>query len=200
MKLWYAKPSPFARKALVIILEAGLSSRVDLLEVEPATLEAKVCGDNPLGKIPCLITDDDERLFDSRVICEYLDVTFNDARLHPTPGPARWAALRLQALADGIMDAAVSYRYESLRPDSEASPAWMTRQRGKITRALDHLEATPPVHAPITMGEIALACALDYVDLRIADLAWRSTRPHLARWAETIAERPALLATAPGCP
>lgn len=198
MKLWYGKTSPFARKALIVALEAGLGQRLDLLEIDPATLEAQVGGDNPLGKIPCLITDDGQRLFDSRVVCEYLDVTFNGSRLHPAVGPERWAALRLQALADGIMDAAVTCRYESLRPDAERSPAWMSRQRGKITRALDHLEQAPPAGA-VTIGDIALACALDYVAFRMADLDWRAGRPRLATWAEIIAERPALLATAPLC-
>ena len=198
MKLWYAKSSPFARKALVIALEAGLGQSLELLEITPATIEEQVCGDNPLGKIPCLITDAGEPLFDSRVICEYLDVTFNSGRLHPETGPERWSALRLQALADGIMDAAVICRYESLRPDGERSPGWLLRQRGKICRALDHLEATPPANA-ITIGEIALACALDYLDLRLSDLDWRAGRPRLAAWAEVISERPALLATAPVC-
>jgi glutathione S-transferase len=169
---------------------------LDLLEVQPATLEAQVAGDNPLGKIPCLITDDGERLYDSPVICEYLDVTHNAGRLHPATGTERWAALRLQALADGIMDSAVALRYESLRPEHLQSAEWLERQRGKILRALDHLETALPAD-PLSIGDIALACALDYLDLRMPELGWRQGRPALARWAERLGERPSLMATVP---
>lgn len=196
MKLWYSKTSPFARKTLVVALELGLGQRLELQAVEPATLEQQVSGDNPLGKIPCLITDDGERLYDSPVICEYLDVGFGGGRLCPAAGAARWAALTLQALADGIMDAAVLCRYEALRPEGERSAGWAARQTGKILRALDGLEATPP-DGPASIGQIALACALGYLDFRMPELAWRDSRPKLARWYDIIAERPALMATAP---
>ncbi len=197
MRLWYSKPSPFTRKVLVVAHEAGAAARIQLLPVDTVAGDDLLNAENPLGKIPCLVTDDGMmRLFDSRVICEYLDTVLNASRLHPAVSSARWLALRRQALADGVMDAAVLCRYESMRPETLRSAAWVDKQQDKIRRGLDTLEQEHS-GGPVTIGDIATACALGYLDLRFPELNWRAGRPHVPHWFEAFARRPSMLATAP---
>jgi glutathione S-transferase len=146
--------------------------------------------ENPLGKIPALILDDGTVLFDSRVILEWLDVAAGGGRILPAePGP-RFAVLRLQALADGLADAALLIVYETrFRAETERCPAWVVHQQGKIDRTLDALEAAAPAtDAPVTVGTIALACALGYLDLRLGG-RWRDTHPKLVAWLDAFAAR-----------
>jgi glutathione S-transferase len=200
VKLHYNRASPYARKVLVTAHEAGLAERLELLPRAhtPVAPDADLNRDNPLGKIPCLITDDGTSLFDSRVICAYLD-HLAGAGLVPAAGPERWQVLRQEALADGIMDAAVLTRYELvLRPADQRWAGWIEGQMAKIRRALDALEqAAAGPGDRIDAGAIALGCALGYLDFRYPHEAWRTGRPALAAWQARLAARPSMQASAP---
>ena len=136
MKLHYNLASPYVRKARVVAIETGLMDDIELAEVTttPVGPDADLCADNPIGKIPTLVRDDGGALFDSRVICEYLDSLHDGARMFPDSGDARWIALRRQSLADGILDAAGGTRYETfLRPQDLRWPDWIDAQMEKKT-------------------------------------------------------------------
>jgi glutathione S-transferase len=199
MQLHYNIASPFARKVLAVAIETGLDVRIERVKrlMTPVAPDALLNADNPLGKIPCLITDDGMALYDSPVICEYLDSLHHGARMFPS-GPARWTALRRQALADGIMDAAVLTRYETfLRPQEVRWDAWIDSQKQKFLRALDALEFEGASLGVVDIGTLAIACALGYLDFRFPDEDWRAGRPRLAAWLEQFAQRPAIANTAP---
>ncbi len=194
IRLYSSPTTPFGRKVLLVAHELGLADRLEVEAVETASDElARV---NPLSKIPALILDDGSSLYDSRVICEYLDHLAGGNRLHPAPGPARWDALRLQALADGVSEAAVLRLLESRRPPAIQWPDWHTRQQRKITQSLDLLERTPP---PTTadIGTLSLLAALGYLDFRFAPDPWRTPRPRLAAWFASFSARASYRATAP---
>jgi len=201
MQLHANVASPFVRKVRVAALETGLDARIEKLERRqtPVAPDAALNADNPLGKIPCLITDEGLSLYDSRVICEYLDGLHDGPRLFPEPGPARWRALRRQALADGIMDAGVLVRYETfLRPEACRWDAWITNQKQKFRRALDVLEGeAAQLAGVIDIGTIAIGCALGYLDFRYPDEGWRERHPTLAAWFADFARRPSMVETAP---
>ncbi len=201
MKLHYAIASPYVRKVLAVAIETGLRERIELVPraMTPVSPEDELNRDNPLGKIPCLITEDGMSLYDSRVICEYLDSLHDGRRMFPPPGPARWLALRRQAAADGILDAAVNTRYETfLRPAQLRWPEWIEGQMQKIRRTLDALEGEAGDFGDgVDIGTIAIACALGYLDFRYADENWRGRRPALAAWFESFAMRPSIAKTAP---
>jgi glutathione S-transferase len=201
MQLHYNLASPFARKVLVLAREVGLADRLELVVrmVNPVAPVAEVVADNPLGKIPCLVTDDGLALYDSRVIAEYLDGLHDGPRMFPAAGPARWAALRHQAIGDGMMEAAVLARYETLiRPEAKQWDDWTAHQKLKVARAVDALEAeAATLGAGADIGTITIGCALGYLDFRYASDAWRSGHAGLAAWYETFGARPAMLATAP---
>jgi glutathione S-transferase len=153
---------------------------------------------NPLGKIPILITDEGLELYDSPVICEYLDAIAGGGRLYPE-GEARWPAIRLQALADGLMDAALLQVYEiRYREGIEPYGPWMELQQGKVDRAMTWLETnTPETGAHPTIGDVTLACALGYLDFRF-DGKWRQDHPNLVAWLEAFAKaHPAFAETTP---
>jgi glutathione S-transferase len=199
LKLHSNVASPFARKVRAVAIETGLAGRIEELDrrVTPVQPDPAIVRDNPLGKIPCLVTDDGTVLYDSRVICDYLDGLHDGERLFPPSGPARWTALRRQALADGIMDAGVLARYETfLRPEERRWPDWVDNQKKKFRRALDALEAED-LGETLDIGTIAIGCALGYLDFRYAAESWRASRPKLAAWFERFAERPSMAATAP---
>lgn len=198
MILRYSPTSPYARKVRVLLMETGLEDRVELLATDPWAGEAALARDNPLGKIPVLITDEGPALYDSPVICEYLDALHAGPRRIPEPGPRRWQVLRLQALADGILDAAVLRRLEAVRPQSLRSGDWDALQRRAVARGLDALGAeAADWNEGFDLGRIAAACALGYLDLRFPAENWRAARPTLAAWYARIAQRPAMRATAP---
>ncbi|PKM33236.1 MAG: glutathione S-transferase, partial [Gammaproteobacteria bacterium HGW-Gammaproteobacteria-12] len=171
MQLIYAAASPFARKVRVLAHEAGLLGRIELLDtaVLPTTLNEQVNARNPLGKIPVLLTDDGEALYDSRVICEYLDTLHQGRKVLPEGGE-RWQVLRLAALADGLMDAALLARYErGVRPAELQWSAWLDGQLGKVQRALAELERqVGQLQGPLDLAQIGVACALGYLDFRFA--------------------------------
>ena len=200
MKLFASVTSPFVRKVLVAAAETGLA---DLIEVVPASVsptqpDAAVSAANPLGKVPTLVLDDGQALFDSRVILEYLD-HLSGGRLLPAPGPDRWRALREHAVADGLMEAALLARYEqALRPGELRWADWEAGQIAKVVAALDLLEAEfQPSAGPALASDIAVACALGYLDFRFAGLGWRDGRPRLTAFEATFAGRPSMQATRP---
>lgn len=199
MKLCYSATSPFVRKVVVAAIELGLDGRIERQPAnawDPATTLVEV---NPLSKVPALVTDSGEALYDSPVICEYLD-SLGGGKLFPA-GAARWVALRQQALADGIMDAGVSARMEMQRPAEKQSADWAARQKAAIRRALDALEAeAAALDGTPTIGQVAVGCALGYLDFRYAADDWRKARPKLAAWYDGFAKRPSMSATAPKDP
>jgi glutathione S-transferase len=201
MKLYHSTTSPYVRKVMVAAIELGLADRIETVpaKVSPIVRTAPVIADNPLGKLPTLIADDGMVLFDSRVIAEHLDALAGGGRLIPASGPARWQALTEQALADGMLDAALLERYEtSLRPSDLLWPAWRDGQHDKVAKALDRMEQTATGFARrVDIGTIATGCALAYLDFRFPKLGWRSDRPRLAAWYAAFAERPSMAATAP---
>jgi glutathione S-transferase len=195
VKLFFAPLSPFVRKVRVAAHELGMAGRVELVEVAttPVAMNEQLASVNPLGKLPALVTDDGELLYDSPVILEYLDAVY------PREGKARWAVKRLEALCDGMADAAILMRYETfLRPPERQWDSWIAGQKRKVVQALDALEiAARKFDGGIDAGRIAAGCHLAYIDLRFADMAWRKGRETLARWHETFAGRPSMSASKP---
>jgi len=200
MKIYYAAASPFVRKCLVAAHELGLRERIELktAAAHPVNRDMAVVAHNPLGKIPTLLTDDGAVLYDSRVICEYLNAQ-GDGRLIPREGPARWSALVDQSLADGIMDAAVLARYETVaRPEALRWNDWTTGQLQKVASGLDALEARAGgFGGRVDIGTIAFGCALGYLDFRFSSLGWRDKRRNVAAWYERFAARESMVATQP---
>jgi len=202
MKLHYTKASPFARKVIAAAQELNVFSRIELVEVTTPTIPTNsnpsLNLENPLAKIPVLETDHGERLYDSAVIAEYLDSLSTGHRLFPDNATDRWRALKLQALADGAMDAGVLVRLESLRPETYRWPAWVDAQRSKVTRALRHLESHPQLlEGDFHIGHLALVCALEWLVFRQIVEDWRADNPRLTEWHRAAAERPSLVATRP---
>ncbi len=202
MRLHTNPASPFGRKTVVVAHEKGLLSRIEIAAraLTPVAPNDAVVADNPIGKIPCLVTDEGLALFDSRVIAEYLDSIGSGPVLFPPAGSERFSTLQLQALGDGILDAAVSTRYETfLRPEALRWADWVAGQKLKIARALDHLEADPKrLDGRLDIGAITIGCGLGYLDFRMPDEPWRDARPALAAWYAGFAERPSMRATMPG--
>jgi glutathione S-transferase len=200
MQLYDNPASPFCRKVQVVLRETGQADDVDVVFAvgHPLATEQMPLAQNPLGKIPCLVRDDGPAMYDSRVICRYLDARGNGG-LYPT-GQRLWDVLTLEATADGIMEAAVLMIYESrARPEEIRYPDWVDAQWDKIARALDALSARWMGHlnGPLHMGQIAVACALGYLDLRQPDRDWRRGHDALASWYEGFAARDSMKETAP---
>jgi glutathione S-transferase len=198
MKLRYTPRSPFVRKVRVTAIETGLDGQIELVATNLADPPAELSDDNPLGKVPTLITDDGEPLFDSPVICEYLDSLHDGDKLFPPAGKARWTALRRQALADGILEATTARRHELLRPEEERSAAFIKKQKIKAERGLDAVEKEAgALGGEVTIGHIAIGCVLGYLAFRFPDEPWRLTRPDLRRWYQDFAARRSMTETAP---
>lgn len=190
--------SPFGRKPRLAAWVLGLADRIEVVPADIFDESDSLRLQNPLGKLPTLVLDDGSTLFDSRVILEYLDHLAGGGRLLPADPDARFAALKLQAIGDGILDAGVLRRLEALfRDEPMRSPRWLDYQIGKTVRALDALEAAPPSAEAILVGEIAVACGLGFIDFRFGD-DWRAGRPRLTAWYEDFGVRcPGFTATAP---
>ncbi len=198
MQLFHSPTSPFVRKVLVTAHETGLAARIELLPANPWDQPAALIAINPLSKVPALITDDGIILYDSPVICEYLDGLHTGRRLLPPQGQQRWQVLRTQALADGILDAAVLRRMESLRPAGRQSPDWLALQAVTVGRGLDALEhEARQWNADVDLGTITAACALGYLDFRFAEEDWRAGRDALRHWYDVVRQRPSMMATVP---
>jgi glutathione S-transferase len=197
--LLYSSPaSPFGRKVKIAAALLGLSDRIAVETVDTAAPDSALRRDNPLGKIPVLIPAGGRPIYDSRVILEYLDLLAGGGRLIPAEPGHRITALTLAALGDGIMDAALLRRYEThLRGPGERSPSVDANQAGKIARGLATLEAEPPATGTAGVGEIAVACALGYLDFRFEG-AWRADHPRLVAWLDAFARTvPAYASTTP---
>ncbi len=199
MKLVSARPSPFARKVRVLILETGQQDAVEIgdLMTSPMDTPAEVAAANPLGKIPALIRDTGPTLYDSRVITRYLDDRVG-AGLYPES--RLWDTLTLEATAEGIMEAAVLMVYEHrVRPHEKVFEGWLEAQWDKIDRAVAAIDARWMSHlaGPLDMGQIAVGCALAYLDFRHGDRNWRKGRDALDDWFAVFAERDSMTATAP---
>jgi len=162
----------------------------------PVQRDREIIASNPLGKVPTFFTDDGQVLYDSRVICEYLNDLARGS-LFPTSGRARWEALTLQSLGDGMLDAALLARYEDVaRPEPLRWPDWRATQLDKLETSLAALEAAPQtMNGRVDIGSISVGCALWYLDLRFADIEWRSRYPQVADWYARFAQRPAMAAT-----
>jgi glutathione S-transferase len=199
MKLRYSTASPYVRKVMIVALEGGLAERIEKVPtaVVPVKANDALQAENPLVKLPSLTTDAGETLYDSPVICEYLDSLHNSARLFPAAGPARWTALRRQALGDGILDAAILTRYETtVRPKELQWTGWVEGQMCKVRGALDALEGER-LGGTFDIGTLTIGCALGYLDFRFPSEDWRKTRPKLAAWFGEISRRPSMKATEP---
>lgn len=195
MKLFYAPTSPFARKVRVAAAELSLTDRIELVPINPWA-DAALRGHNPLAKVPTLLRDDGEALFESSVICEYLDHVAAGG-LFPAPGEARWGALLRQGVADGISTAAGRLYADERRPATERSEGVMQRQAAAIEAGLDRLEHGARELSPelADIGAIAAACALEYLDFRWPERNWRSGRDGLARWLAGVSRRASMLTT-----
>lgn len=201
MNLIIASASPFARKVRVLILELGLQDRVSLQDsgmVTPVSNNVALNAINPLGMLPALELDNGDCLFDSPVICEYLN-HIADGPFFPLEADRRFQALGLQALCDGILDLSVALRYETaFRPPELHWQTWIDHQNEKIERGLDVLEARcGQFEATPLIGEITAACTLGYRDFRYAESDWRRGRPALTGWFEQIMQRDSLVKTIP---
>lgn len=199
MKLYYAPASPFVRKVMVTAHELGIVDQLELIPsaVSPVNRNADVLAQNPLGKIPTLVTDDGLALYDSRVICQYLNSLAGGAVI-PPEGTARWIALRDEALGDGLMDAALLIRYETFaRPEELRWQAWIDGKFDAVRTAVLAIEAEAAhLGDRQDIGVIAIACALGYLDLRNPDFNWRALAPRAAAWFSTYQTKPGFEATA----
>lgn len=200
MRLHYSPTSPFVRKVLVCAHERGLAGEVEL--APPAMLtDGSLARDNPLEKVPTLVTAKGQALYDSLVIACYLDGRGSGQPLLPLADPARLAVLRCHALANGMMDAAVAWVMETRRPEGKVWQDALDRQQGKIERGLDALEDEAAAFAGrVDLATVSAGCLLGYVDFRMADLAWRRHRPVLAEWFATFSQRPSMAGTEPQAP
>jgi glutathione S-transferase len=194
MKLYHSPTSPYVRKVRVTAIELDIPLDLEFVAVHAMPSEyGKI---NPVNRIPALRLDDGSVMFDSRVICEYLD-TLKGGRLLPAAAPARWQVLKLQVLGDGILDAAVPRRAEVMRPLAQQSPGRLAEYERSIRQILDALEAGVDDLAGLNIGVIAIGCALGDLDFRFASEPWRHGRPRLAAWYEEFAGRPSMVGTVP---
>jgi glutathione S-transferase len=201
MKLLYSVTSPYARKVRIVAAEKKLE--IEVITSDPWIENPTLIGANPLGKVPALLTDDGGSLFDSRVIVEYLDGLTPVHRLIPDVSHDRIMVKRWEALADGLIDAALIARLESMRPDrNDSSEKQIARQREKITAALDEMsrgldEGAFCVGNALSLADIAVGCSLGYLNLRFPDIDWASAHPNLARLHKKLTERESFKATDP---
>jgi glutathione S-transferase len=184
MKLLFSPTSPYVRKCLVTAHEVGVIERIEFQtsSAHPVNRDDRILAHNPLGKVPTLITDDGQALFDSRVICEYLN-HLGGGHLLPAPGKLRWEAQTLQALGDGILDAALLIRYENnARPEALRWSNWIEGKLNAIHTSLAHLNATPAYfEQAFHLGLLTVGCSLWYLDLRFPELNWRERYPTLCQ-------------------
>lgn len=198
--LHWSPRSPFVRKVMVCAHELGLVERLEKVRnvVAMTKPNAEVMKDNPLGKLPTLVLDDGSPLYDSAVICEYLDA-LGGHKLIPRRGAARWRALRWQALGDGMLDVLVLWRNQRDQPVERQIPEWLSGFALKIDKSFEAIRAELPAirKAPFGIGHAALGCALGYMDFRFPDMDWKQRHPAVAAWYEEISQRPSMRETTP---
>ncbi|MDI9409303.1 MAG: glutathione S-transferase [Candidatus Pacebacteria bacterium] len=199
MKLFYSPTSPYVRKVSVIAELTGLAGRIERVtpDFSPIKVNPELMAQNPLSKVPVLVRDDGTALYDSTVICQYLD-DLAGTGLYPKSGNLRWLVLRAEALADGLLDAAVLMRYESnLRPADKQWSDWCDGQLRKVASALAEMEHELGSRPGLDAGHSATVVALGYLRLRMADMGWEKTHPKLAEWFAAMDERPEFKSTRP---
>jgi len=194
MKILFSPFSPYVRKCLVTAHEVGLADRIELLpsNAHPINRDQAIIADNPLGTVPTFFTDDGQVLYDSRVICAYLNHLGGGALI--ADGDARWETLTLQALGDGMLAACLNARYETAaRPEDRQWPQWRAAQLDKVHTGLAHLNRQPAqLDNRVDLGSLTIACLLWYLDLRFADVDWRAQYPAVARWHAAFSQRPSM--------
>jgi glutathione S-transferase len=200
MKLIASRTSPYARKVRIAMAEKRIECEFHAEDVWAA--DTRVGTFNPLGKVPVLVLDDDLCLYDSRVIAEYLDGVTPVSRLIPEGGRERALVKRWEALADGIIDAGVAIFLERKRPPAQQNPEWIARQRGKIdagiaaaARELGERDWCHGVN--LTLADIALGCALLWLEFRLPEIPWRAQHPNLKAHVERLEARPSFAETIP---
>jgi glutathione S-transferase len=198
MKLRYSSASPFVRKVLAFAHETGLASQIECIKTDVWADGSDIVKDNPLGKIPALVTPDGT-FIGSALCCEYLDSLHRGRRLIPLEMPQRWSVLQRHSLADGMIEASVAFVVETIRrPEAFIYAGMQERQRAKILRTLDRIEAMAvQVSSDIDLASITLGCALGYLDFRLANIDWRLSRPALTTWFAAFDERASMRATKP---
>jgi len=197
MKLYSANTSPYARKVRMTVIEKGLQDRVELIFANPFEESPDLKLSNPLGKIPALVTDDGQVIFDSPVICAYLDSLSTYERLIPD-GPERWQILTREALTDGILDAAFAIVMEGRRDEEQRSPMWLERWTNTIFRSVEAVErGVSRFEGDLTIAQIGLGAALGYLQFRLPDLDWQRNCPDTSAWFETFSHRPSMIETNP---
>ena len=198
MELKFSPLSPYVRKVSVTAHELGIADRIRLTKVNTREEPDKITPFNPLGKIPTLVTDAGAVLYDSPVICEYLDAEFGQHRLLPASGAQRWEILTRAALADGLMDAAILVRNDRLRSEEKQSQDWIAWQLRKLYAGLDHMEQVIGTGGEaLDLGKIALGCALGYMPLRVAELEGLPKWPRLKAWYDVLSQRESFRLTKP---
>jgi glutathione S-transferase len=201
MKLYWSPRSPYARKVMVFAHETGLAGRIETVPTPVAMTNPNrdLMRVNPLAKIPTLITSDGTVLFDSVVICEYLDSLHDGEKLFPAEPGARWPALRWHALGNNMLDNLVPWRNERLRPHAQQSPETLAAFDLKVRSALSALDAEAAAlgKAAVSIGHVAIAVALGYIDFRFSELAWRGGNRRIAAWHESFSQRPSIRNTMP---
>lgn len=201
MKLYYSPTSPFVRKINVFAIEAGLDKQIEWVKTNPWQVEDILTAENPLSQVPTLITDDGMVLYDSSVICEYLDSLHTEKKLIPEKSKLRWQVLRLQALADGILDAGILRFLEKKRSSELQSIDWDAVQKKSVERSLDYLENTVPDWGEnLDVGVLSIACALGWLDFRFSGEDWRVNRSKLKSWYDQFSTRPSMTQTMPAEP
>ena len=198
MLLLYSNTSPYSRKVRLVVAEKGLTARVEQRVCNPFENVPVLSDANPLGKVPTLITDDGQVIYDSPVICEYLDTLSDDVPLLPRSGTDRWTIRRWEAMADGILDAAYAIVMERRRPAEQQSGHWIGHWTAEIDRAVqqadDDLKSLPP---SLSLAHLAVATALGYLDFRLSGAGWRDARKALASWYAQFEQRPSMRDTRP---
>ena len=197
MKLYTSPTSPYGRKAHMIILELGLEKQIEIVNKVPMEDPEDLHSSNPIGKVPCLVFEDGQSLYDSPVICEYIDA-HNGHKFVPSQGAERWDCLRRQALGDGVLDACFSRTMERLKPEELRSELWLSRWRNAIYRGLDVMtNDLSSAGERFDLGDVTAACALGYLDLRHGDLEWRKGREGLTDWFDIVSQRSCMIGTSP---
>jgi glutathione S-transferase len=201
MKLYWSPRSPFVRKVMVFAHEAGLAGRIETVKtlVSSTAANRELMRVNPLGKIPTLVTNDGKVLFDSYVICDYLDGLHAGAKLIPQSPDIRWQALRWHALGDNLLDNLVPWRGELMRSKPQQSPETLAAYEAKTRASVDFLESEAAAlgSTAVGIGHVAVGVALGYLDFRFPDLGWRDGHPQLSDWHASFAQRPSFRNTMP---
>lgn len=201
MKLYLSINSPYARKVRVVAHELGVHGKLSMLEVDPRDSNTGLWEINPLGKIPALVTNDETVIYDSPVICEYLNEVEGGGGLLPKETEKGWKVRTLVALGDGVMDAGMAVRMENMRPETERSATWKEKQLATAQRGMDAMERLLPEYENrVNLGSICVACTIAWLLHRHGEQNWLSDRSSLAAWFERFSRRESMLQTIPGRP